>query len=261
MSKLLNTFGALFIGLGLGGCFQESVLHGLPCTADDQCANDQVCDSQAFLCVSASQESQTSASGSSTTDTGTMGEPCAPNGEHRCDPAGLDYQICTDGFWLNFDCSVQCMNDNEPPGKQAGACVVEDGAPKCNCADSIGGECEGNEPASCTEAGLLQFCDAGRFFGLMCSTSCGEAGYPVGGPCIPEGQGQGSASCQCADGEGGACTIAEQFQEGCENATIKRKCVDETWWLTDCADECARMMMSGGTCQDNGGGNFSCVCQ
>jgi hypothetical protein len=152
------------------------------------------------------------------------------------------------------------MNNNAPPGKQAGACVEQNGNPVCLCADSIGGECEGGEPSSCTESGLLEFCTEGRFFRLMCSTSCADDDYPVGGPCIPEGLGQGSASCQCADGMGGTCTIAEQFEEGCESGTVHRKCVDEQQWLTDCVEECARLGQSGGTCQDTGDGNFSCVC-
>jgi hypothetical protein len=257
----IHGIGIALLALMTGACFQESVTLQLPCTADDQCGDGQVCDSVALQCVSVANESQTSESTSDGTSGGsTTGDACAPEGSQRCEPEGVDFQICTDGFWLNYDCDAQCMDANMPPGKQAGACVGGTESPTCLCADSIGGQCEGNEPASCTEAGLLQFCQQGRLFGLLCETSCADDGYPVGGPCIPEAQGQGSASCQCADGDGGTCTITEQFVEDCASATVHRRCVDETWWLTDCEQECMRQNMSGGSCEDTGGGNFECIC-
>lgn len=259
-----SALGLLIFGaLALSGCFQQNVTLGLACGADDQCGSDQVCDSEAFQCVELAKDSDLGPvdTDSPTTDTNTVPQdPCAVDGDTRCEPSGVNFQQCVDGSWMNFSCNDVCQDANEPPGKQAGACVGGSEDPSCVCADSIGGECEGNEPASCTEAGLLQFCTQGRFFGLMCSTKCADDDYSVGGPCVSEGQGQGSAACTCADGEGGTCTIAEQFAEGCENATFKRRCVDEIWWLTDCELECERFGQTGGTCTDQGDGNFECSC-
>lgn len=260
MSKYSLSFGFALAALGLSGCFQETVTLGLPCSANDQCGSDQECDPLSNSCIEKGAPSPTTGGDESGEDTGSQGDPCAPNGSTRCDPVGTAFQICQNGIWTNQSCDQPCMDQNQAPAKQVGACVEQGGNPVCLCADGIGGQCDGSEPTTCTEAGDLQFCDSGRFFSLFCSTVCTEDGYPVGGPCVGEGQGQGSAACHCADGMGATCTIAEQFQEGCENATFYRRCVDETWWLTDCEAECQRLGQSGGSCQDTGNGSFSCVC-
>ena len=268
MSRTLGKLGfPLLAALGLvqsAGCFSESATEGLFCSADDQCGRGQVCDSVSTRCVLEEEESATTGDSETTTGSTTgSSEACNTPDELRCDPNGVDVQSCQNGIWVNVSCDGVCQDNYAPPSRQVGACIDNNGAVSCECADGLGGECMAGDPRTCTDQGLLEFCSTGQAFRLTCETDCADEGYPAGGvgPCVDE-PGQGAPDCVCADGTGGSCSLSEQFVEECLNATFLRKCVDQTWYETDCNAECARTTNGAsttGSCVDNGG-IFSCAC-
>lgn len=256
--RRIALFTSVF-SLALSACFSEDVTLDLPCQQDEHCGLSQVCDAVSNRCVFPENASKTDGTGPEEgTEDADAGEACAVEDAQRCAPGGVDVQICSSGVWLPFDCDTVCADANPPPSKQVGACVDNGGNISCTCADGIGGECMGNEPRTCTSAGLLEFCDSGRFFRLECTTDCADEGYPTAGPCVDDPT-QGAADCVCADGLGASCSPAEQFAEECIDSGFFRKCVDGQWYQTSCADECARRGMTGGSCQVNGS-VASCVC-
>ena len=268
MMRTIPIRAALAYGLGLGalalsagGCFSESVTLGLACNALEQCGVDQVCDGSTNRCVLLENASMDNSGAEESEEDADAGEQCPVDDEQRCAQGGIDVQICTSGIWLPTDCDQVCANANIEPGAgmQVGACVDEGDGVSCLCADGVGGECLGNEPRSCTPAGLLEICLSGRFFRLECTTDCGSDGYPTAGPCV-EGEGQGAADCVCADGLGASCSLSEQFTEECLDADFLQRCVDGQWYQTDCTEECDRNGGTGGTCELNGSVS-SCVCE
>lgn len=173
-----------------------------------------------------------------------------------CDNPAKELVECNGGVWESTVCANDC-----PTSLPVGACEETADGATCVCYPQAGQPCEATDGDSCTLNRDLLTCVDGVWTERSCAEVC-DAMHPLyeEGVCIPGGIGQGDTRCECADGRGGECEPEQEYTNSCGGTGSWIFCVHGRWWNIDCANECARQGLLGGTCYSDPVDGDACGC-